>query len=180
MNARPANQLRRQPHRIAKPEAQHVAVEVQRLRIVAGGQHHVTQALLLRDELMPVRTHHASVLQRRPVEDFEAVAGRILEPDHLIDAAIGQLGGGGFLVRNAFEVQPVANLLQPSGISAFPARLQQPVALARHDHQPRRKFVHSQIQRPVGGPLALDHAEHLQAVLAPRRDIRGFDPQITQ
>ena len=31
----PADQLRRQPHRVAQPEAEHVAVEAQRGRVVA-------------------------------------------------------------------------------------------------------------------------------------------------
>ena len=88
----PADQLRWQPHRVAQLEAEHVAVEVQRLRVVAGGQHHVAEALLLGDELVAVRADDAAVLERGAVEHLEGVAGRVVEPDHLVDPAVGELG----------------------------------------------------------------------------------------
>ena len=100
--------------------------------------------------------------------------------DHLVDATVGELGGGGLLVRRALHVEPVANLLQPCGIRGLPAGLQQPVVLTRHDHQPGGEVVHPQIQRTLGRALALDHAEHLQTVFAPGRDVGGLDAQIAQ
>ena len=75
----PPDQLRGQPHRVAQLEAEHVAVEVQRLRVVAGGQHDVAEALLLGDELVAVRADDAAVLERDAVEHLEGVARRVVE-----------------------------------------------------------------------------------------------------
>src|SRR6478672_11610846 len=102
----PADQLWWQPHRVAKPEAKDVAVKVQRLHVVASGQHHVAETLLLRDEFVPVRAGDATVLQRRAMKDLEAVAGGILEPDHLVDATVGKLSGSGLLVGRALHIEP--------------------------------------------------------------------------
>src|SRR6478609_10180994 len=52
--------------------------------------------------------------------------------------------------------------------------------LAGDDHQARREFVHPQIERTLGGAGALHHAEHLEAVLAPGRDVGGLDSQVAK
>ncbi len=114
------------------------------------------------------------------MEHLEGVAGRVLEHDHLVDPAVGELGGRGLLVRRALDVEPVADLLQLCGIRRLPARLHQPVVLTGHDHQPGGELVHPQVQRAVGRAGALDHAEHLQPVLAPGRDVGGLDAQVAQ
>ncbi len=175
-----ADQLRWQPHGVPQLEAEDVAVEVQRLHVVAGGEHDVAEALLLGDERVAVRADDAPVLERRAVEDLERVARRVVEGDHLVHPAIGQLGRGGLLVRRALDVERVADLLQPSSIRRLPAGLQQPVVLAGNDHQARRELVHPQVERAVGGPAAFDHAEHLERVLAPRRDVGGLEAEIPQ
>jgi hypothetical protein len=126
---------------------------VQRLFVVAGGQHHVPQALLGGDELVPVRADHPAVLEGGAVEDLQAVAGRIRKPDHLVDPTIGQFRGGGLLVGRALDVEPVPNLLQACGVRAFPPGFDEPVLLARDDHQPGREIVHPQIQRALGSAL---------------------------
>ena len=59
---RAAEELRRQAHRVTQPEAQHVAVERQRLRVVACGQYDVAEALLAGDEPVSVRADHPAVL----------------------------------------------------------------------------------------------------------------------
>ncbi len=129
---------------------------------------------------MAVRADDAPVLERRAVEHLQRVARGVLEDDHLVDAAVGQLGGGGLLVGRALHVEPVANLLQPFGVRGLPTGNLQPVVRTRHDHQPRRKVVHPQVQRALDLASALDHAEHLQTVFAPGRDVGGLDAQITQ
>ena len=177
---RPAHQLRWQPHGVAQIETEYIAVEVQRLLVVAGGQHDMAEALVAGDELVAVWAHHAAVLEGGPVENLQAVAGRILEPDHLVDAPIGELGLGGLLVRRALEVEAVADLLQSRRIRALPAGFEQAVVFTRHDHQPGREVIHPQVQRTLGQPRALDHAEHLEAVLAPGRHVGGLDAQIAQ
>ena len=164
--------------RSLKPE--HVTVEMERFHVVAGGQHHVAEALLGGDERVPVRADDATVFERRAVEHLQAVARRVLEPDHLVDAAVGKFGLGGLFVRCAFDVEPVADLLQAFGVRTLPAGLGQPVVLARHDHQPCREVVHPQVERTFGEAAALDHAEHLQAILPPGRHVRGFDAQVPQ
>src|SRR5947209_7364659 len=138
------------------------------------------QALFAGDEPVPVRTDHAPVLQGRAVEDLEAVARRIREPDHLVHPAIREFGSGGLLVRGALHVQPVSDLLQSLSIRALPAGFREPVVLTGDDDQPGREIVHPQIQRTLGGTLTLDHAEHLEAVFAPGRHVGGLDAQISQ
>src|SRR5258707_1028574 len=80
------------PPGVAELEAQHVAVEVQRLHVVLRGQDDVAETLLLGDELVAVRADDAAVFEGCTVENLEGVAGRVVEPDHLVDAAFGQLG----------------------------------------------------------------------------------------
>lgn len=52
--------------------------------------------------------------------------------------------------------------------------------LARHDHQASREIVHPQVERAVDGTGALDHAENLQAVLAPGVDVGRLDAHVPQ
>src|SRR3954447_9226036 len=177
---RPTDKLRRQSHRITQVEAQYVTVEVQRLGVVTGGEHNVSEALFFGDELVSVRADDATVLKSRAVEHLQGVARRILEPDQLVDATVRQFGLGCLLVRGALEVEPVADFLQRRGIGGFPAGLQQPVVVSRHNHQSGRELVHPQVQRPLSLALALDHAEDLQTVFTPRRDVGCLDAQITQ
>ena len=178
------DQLRRQAHRVAQREAQHIAVEVQRLRVVAGGQHYVTESLFLGDELVAVWADDPTVLQRHPVEDFERIARRVVEHDHPVDAPVSQFGRRRLLVGGALQFEPVADVLQVSGIRCLPTGLQQPVMLTRHDHQPGRELVHPQIQRTVwarpGHPGPFDQSEHLECVFAPRRHVGGFEAQVAQ
>ena len=180
----PSDQLRRQAHRVAQREAEHVAVEVQRLRVVAGGQHYVPESLFLGDELVAVRADDPTVLQRHPVEDLERVARRVVEHDHPVDAPVSQFGRRRLLVGGALEFEPVADVLQVSGIRCLPTGLQQPVVLTRHDHQPGRELVHPQIQRTLwagpGHPGPSTMSEHLERVLAPRRHVGGLEPQVAQ
>ena len=77
---------------------------MQRLGVVSGGQHDVTQTLIVGDELMPVRADHSTMLQCRAVENLQAVARRVLEPDHLVNPAVCQLGLGGLFVRHTLNV----------------------------------------------------------------------------
>ena len=71
---RPTDQLRWQAHRVAQEEAEHIPIEVQRIRVVFGGQHDVAEALLLGDELVAVRAHHTPVLESDAVEYLQRVA----------------------------------------------------------------------------------------------------------
>ena len=98
----------------------------------------------------------------------------------LVDPAIGQFGGGGLFVGHALDVERVADVLQACGIGALPAGLRKPVMLAGENDQPRREVVHPQVQRAVDSALALNHAEHLECVLPPRRDVGGLKAQITE
>ena len=86
-----SDQLRGEPHGVAQLEAEDVAVEVQRLRVVPGGQHHVAKALMLRDESVAVGTDHPAVLERGTVEHLEGVARRVLKDDHPVDAAVDSM-----------------------------------------------------------------------------------------
>jgi hypothetical protein len=171
----PPHYLRRHPHRITQLEAEHVPVEVQRLIVVASGQHHVAQTLIAGDELVPVRADDPAVFQCGAMEDGQRVAGRVGELDHLVHSPLRQIGGGGLLVGCALDVEPIPDFLQSSGIRAFPAGLRQPVLLTGHDHQPGREIVHPQIERALGRPVALDHAEDFQAVVTPGLHIGGRD-----
>ena len=121
----------------------------------------MTQALFTGDEVVTVRAHDSAVFECRAVEDLQTVAGGVGELNHFVDPAVGQLGGGGFLVRRALDIETVADLLQAFGIRAFPAGLGKPVVLSRHDHQARGEVIHPQIERALGAALALDHAEDL-------------------
>ena len=119
---RTSDHLRRQPHRVAQPEAEHVAVEAQRGFVVLRRQHDVAEALLAGDEAVPVRADDAAVLQRHTVERLERVAGRVVEADQLDDLAVGELVGRALLVRHAGRVEPVADVLQLGGVRASPSR----------------------------------------------------------
>ncbi len=130
--------------------------------------------------LWPYGTDDATVLQGRAVEHLEGVARRVVEPDHLVDPAFGELSDRGLLVRRALDVEPVADVLQLRGIGCLPAGLNQPVVLTGDDHQAGWELVHPEIERTVGRAGALDHAEDLEAVLPPGGDVGGFDAQIAQ
>ena len=120
----------------------------------------------------------------RTVEDLKGVARRVIEHDHLVDSAIGKFSRRRLLVRSALDVQSTSDLLEPSGVRGFPARLEQPVMIAGNDHQPRRKLIHPEVEGAVRacsgyrGPF--DHAENLQPVLPPRRYVGGFETQVAQ
>ena len=129
---------------------------------------------------MPVRADDATVFQCCAVKHLKSVAGWVGEPNHLVDATVGQLGGGCFLIGHTLKVECIADLLQAGGIRAFPAGLGQLVVLARNDHDARGELVHPEIQRSIGVTLALDHAENFQGVLPPCRDIGGLESQIAQ
>ena len=177
---RPAHQLWRQPHRVAQHEAQNVPVEVQRLRIVAGGEHHVAQTLLTGDELVPVGADHPAVLECGAMEDLQPVPGGVTEGDHLIDAAVGEFGRGGLLVPHALDVERVPDALQALGVRTLPAGFRQPVVLAGNDDQASREVVHPKVERTLGRASALHHAENLEAVLPPRGNVGRLYAQIAQ
>ena len=177
---RTAHQLGRQPHGVAQPETEHVAVEVQRLGIVAGGQHDVPQSLLGGHEAVAVGTDHTPVLEGGAVKDLELVSGGIRETDHLVDAAILEFGGRRLLVGNPLDIEGIPDPLQSFGVGALPARLHQPVMLPGNDDQPGREIIHPQVKSALHRTPALDHAEHLQPVVAPRPDVGGLDAQVAE
>lgn len=141
----------------------------------------MSQALLAGDEPVAVRAHDAAVFERDTVEHLEDVAGDVLERDQFDDATIGQLFGGALLERHSGGGQVVPDLLKLGGGGGLPAGDEQAVLLTGHDHQASREVVHPQVQR-VGGvrALALDHAEHLEAVVAPGRHVGGLDTHVAQ
>ena len=47
--------------------------------------------------------------------------------------------------------------------------------LAGHDHQACRELVHTQVQRTLGAAGPLDHAKHLEPVLAPGPHVGGLN-----
>lgn len=51
-------------HRITQIRTQHVAVEVQRLGVVGGAQHHMAEAPVIGDEPVAVGTENTAVFQR--------------------------------------------------------------------------------------------------------------------
>ena len=142
-----AEQLRRHPHRVAQPEAEHVGVEAQGRLLLRRGQHHVAQAHRPGDEPVPVRADRGPRLQRRAAERLQRVARRVLEAEQRADPALGQLGGGARLDRDAGRVERPAQLTQRALVRHLPARGEQPVLLPWHDDQPGREFIHPQVQR---------------------------------
>jgi len=73
-----ARDPRWQPHRVARTQAQHVAIEVQRDHGRPGRiEHHM--ALLAGDERVAQGTDNATVPQRDAVEHLEGAACRVLE-----------------------------------------------------------------------------------------------------
>ena len=84
---------------------------MQRLGIVLGGQHDVAETLFLGDELVAVWADDATVLEGDTVEHLEGVARRVVEPDHLVDPAFGELSDRGLLVRRALDVEAVTDVL---------------------------------------------------------------------
>ena len=108
---RPPDDLRWQPHRIPQNETQDVTIEVKRFSIVGGCQNHMPKTLLCGDELVPVRAHHPTVFECGAVEHLQSVSGRVDEPNHLVDATVGQLSCSGFLEGNALLIESVPDLL---------------------------------------------------------------------
>ncbi len=175
-----ADDLRREAHRVTELESQDVPVEFERCLVVGAGEHHVAQTLLLGDEAMPVRADDAPVLQRGAVEDLQGVVRRVVEDDHLGDPTVGDLLVLALAEDHTRTRQPIPDILQLSGIRDLPARAGEPVVLGRHDDQTGREIVHPEIQGTVGETRALDHAEDLEAVGAPRLDVGGLDPHVPQ
>ena len=89
--------------------------------------------------------------------------------------------GRALLVRRALRRRGVAGspAAQPHWRSPSPDRSSRSCSPG-HDHQPGREVVHPQVQRARVGAPALDHAEHLEPVLAPRRHVGGLDAQVPQ
>ncbi|SHX10704.1 Uncharacterised protein [Mycobacteroides abscessus subsp. abscessus] len=175
-----ARELRRQPHRVTQPEAEHVLVERLRRGIVVAGEHDVAEALLGGDELVAVGADEPATQILDAVVNLEGVVGGILEADHALDLAVEQLFLGAFLERDAVGTQGFLQLLEGRRVGDLPARGQQPVLLAGHDHQTRRHVVHPQVEGVGVGALALHHAEHLEPELAPGRHIGGLDAHVAE
>ena len=177
----PAHELRRQPHRVTQREAEHIAVKVQSLGVVAGGQHHVAQALLPGDELVPVRADHAAVLQGRAVEDLQRVARRDRRRRSSRRRGGRPVPRRWLLCTECLRRRVRYGSLAALRHSRIPSR-PPPAGRAHRARSPSRAGK-SSIRRysaPSVAALALDHAEDLQPVLTPGGHIGGLDPQIAQ
>ena len=68
-------------------------VALEHRRVVSPyGHKFVTEEQGLGHELVAVRADDTTVLEGDAVEHLEGVTGRVVEPDHLVDPALGQLG----------------------------------------------------------------------------------------
>ena len=111
-----SDELRRQLHRVAQAETQHVAVEPQRGVIVMRGQYDVAEALLAGDEPVPVWADDATVLQSGAVKHLQAITGRILEVDHFVDPPVDFTGIAKSLGLKAMRITEAKDL--PSTLSS--------------------------------------------------------------
>jgi hypothetical protein len=177
----PAEELRRHPHRVPQPEAEHLGVEGERgVGRATRRQHHVAKPHGAGHELVPVRADGRPVLERRAAEHLEGVACGVVEAQHLPHPPRGELVRGGRLDRDARAGQRAPHGGQRLRVSHLPARGEQPVPSPGHDHQPGREVIHPEVERPFPRAPPLGQAEHPDAELAPRRDVGRGDPQVAK
>ena len=148
-----ADQLRWQAHRVAQPEAEHVAVEVQGLGIVVAVVSTTwPRPCSLGDELVAVGADDPAVLQcaRRGTPPGCCPTG---SSKTIISSTRRSASLGGRAPpctacprRRAQRGSPAAQ--RHSAVSQ--PDCEQPVVLAGHDHQPGGELVHAQIQRALG------------------------------
>lgn len=105
------------------------------------------------------------------MEHLQRGAGRILEGDHLFDAAGVGLLDGQFLETDTGAVQGGLDPLQRLVVTHFPADRDHPVNLAGDDDDPGRAFVHPQVQRGLVGSFPFGESQHTEREMAPTLDI---------
>ncbi len=173
-------ELRRRGTRNAprETETQYVGVEVEQARWRSSRRHHdVAQALIARDEPGAERGDHRAVVEHRAVEDLRRGAGRIVERDHLFDAAgVGLLDCDSSLNGDAGAVQRGLDPFQRGVVAHLPADGEHLVGVAGHHDDARGALVHPQVQRGLVGPGALGEAQHVEGELSPRGRCRWSEP----
>src|SRR5215467_2637596 len=105
-----AEEVARQPHRVAEPESEQVGVEGKRLLVVGGWQYDVAHALAAGDEPVPVRADGRPTRHHGAREDLERVPRWIIDADELADLPIRYLGRVAVLHRYAGSGQDVRDL----------------------------------------------------------------------
>jgi hypothetical protein len=165
---------------VAELELEHLLIEVHHVGDALEMHHHVAHAERAGAEARNI----AAGLERiagglGAVEDFEPVAGRVVEHDQVLDVTlVGEraraachLGAGGFDARR--------DRVERRGLRDLPAEEADALATVDIDHQPLLPVVHAERQRRAALVEAL-HAEEVGAVGRPIAQILGADADIAQ
>src|SRR5699024_8574946 len=150
----------------------------QRRDLVRRGEHYVARALVPGDGLVPIRGRDAAVLQRDRVVDLQRETGRGGAGDEPADLA-GLLDvGRRLLPRHPGGVEATLDVLELRLVGALPPHAEQGVLRAGDDDPPVRVLVHTEVERIRVVAVALDKAEDLVAVPAPRVHVRRLDADV--
>lgn len=175
---------------VAEPEAQDVAVEVDRLLDVRRLHHHVPEPLLPGHEVDAQRRHELAGGQAAAAEQLGADTERAAEVHHAGHLAVQALLLGARRDVDAGLLEPTRHRVDRRPVPDLPADDRHAPGLRLGQPHAERMLVHP--QAIARGPLARGgaavgcgsgfdrEADHRAGVLRPRRRIGRADPYVTK